>query len=116
METRYEDLNQDTVTTTAEAALVGRLNAAVLGVTSTTKEKKKVTGVMAKCANLGYLIGRLGGKTVFTFDMACLNAMLTFADLQIDVAVGETLALSHKSTSGGAPVSATLRYELETTP
>jgi hypothetical protein len=112
---RYEDLYRSSSTVGTEGALAGRLDPAVLGVTSVEGQVKKVTGIMAKCANTGYVVGRLAGTTVFTFDMACLHARQEFAPLDIPVPVGQTLALGHMSSSGTAAITATLQYELEGT-
>lgn len=109
---RYEDLYDAAAVVGTEQALVGRLDSSVLGVASTPDEVKKVTGIMGRCGNTGYLVGRLAGKTIVTMDLAVLNALTEFAPLEIAVPPGQTFALGEMSSSGTAACSATVRYEV----
>jgi len=113
-EVRYEDLYDAAAVAGTEQHLKGRLDSAVEGVTSTEDEHKRVTGFMGRCANTGYLIFRLAGRTVGTVDLAVMNALTEFAPLDIDVPVGQTLAVYEMSTSGTGSCSCTLRYEVGT--
>ena len=109
---RYEDLYDAAAVVNTEQHLLGRLDSAVAGVTSTASEHKKVTGFMGRCANTGYLIMRLAGKTISVLDLAVVNALTEFAALDVDVPDGQTLGVFEMSTSGTALCSVTLRYEV----
>ena len=109
---RYEDLYDAAAVENAEQHLKGRLDTAVDGVSSTAGEKKRVTGFMGRCANTGYLILRLAGKTLSTIDLAVMNALTEFSPLDVEVPEGQTLAVYELSTSGTAACSVTLRYEV----
>ncbi len=109
---RYEDLYDAAAATNVEQHLKGRLDTAVDGVTSTGAEHKRVTGFMGRCANTGYLIVRLAGKTLATIDLAVMNALTEFSPLDVDVPDGQTLGLFELSTTGTALCSVTLRYEV----
>jgi len=109
---RYEDLYDAAAVADAEQHLKGRLDTAVDGITSSAAEPKKVTGFMGRCANTGYLIFRLAGKTIATIDLAVMNALTEFAPLDIDVPPGQTLGVFELSTSGTALCSVTMRYEV----
>ncbi len=110
-ETRYEDLYAATTSTSVETLLAGRLDAAVQGVTSTEDEKKTVTGIIGRTANVGYLIIRLAARTVATIDLASLNGMSVPLPLNIPVPVGQTLGFSAKNSSGTALIAVTALYE-----
>jgi len=109
---RYEDLYDAAAVADAEQHLKGRLDTAVDGVSSTIGEKKRVTGFMGRCANTGYLILRLAGRTVSVIDLAVMNALTEFAPLDVDVPEGQTLSVHELSTAGTALCSCTLRYEV----
>ena len=111
---RYEDLHDAAAAVDSEQQLKGRLDSAVDGITSTDTEHKRVTGIMGKCANSGYLILRLAGLIKSTFDLTVLNALSGFAALDIEVPVGQTLAVYELSTTGTAICTVTLRYEVGT--
>jgi len=110
---RYEDLYDGAASETAEVALKGRLDSAVAGVTCPKGEKRRVTGLMGRTANLGYLVARLAGQTILTFGLEVLNVGLDFAPLDVDVPEGQTLAFYEKSTSGTGVCELTVRYETE---
>lgn len=109
---RYEDLYDSAASESVEVQLKGRLDSAVQGITCPGGEKRKVTGIMGRTANLGYLVARLAGKTVLTFALEILNVGVDFVSLDIDVPAGVTLAFYEKSTSGTGVCEVTVRYEL----
>jgi hypothetical protein len=108
----YQDLYDAAAVANVEQQLLGRLDPGVQGITSTESEKKRVTGLIGRCANTGYLIGRVGGQTLFTIDLAILNVLVWLLPLNIEVPVGQTLGLFEMSTSGTAACSVTAQYEL----
>jgi len=111
-EKRYEDLYDAAAVVGTEQPLLGRLDSAVTGVTSTTDEHKRVTGINGVCANTGYLIGRLSGVTKFVIGIATLNGLNQFAPLDIDVPVGQTLSVNEQSSAGIGACEVTLQYEI----
>jgi hypothetical protein len=111
-QTRYEDLYAGTCSETAESQLKGRLDPNVTGVTSTDKEKAKVTGILGRTSNAGYLVARLAGQTIATMDLGVLNDLVEFARLDVDVPVGQTFGLWAASSSGTAACAVTIRYEV----
>jgi hypothetical protein len=111
-ETRYEDLYDAAAVVGTEQSLVGRLDAAVLGITSRPDEVKRVTGLAGRCSNTGYLIARLAGKTVLTMGLATLNALTSFAALDIPVPVGQTLAFYEQSSSGTGACEVIIQYTI----
>jgi len=109
---RYEDLYASSMVVGTEKALAGRLDTAVAGVTSTEAEHKRVTGFLGRCANTGYAVLRLAGRTIATLDLAVMHVLTDFAALDIVVPVGQTLAVGMMSSTGTAAGSCTLRYEV----
>lgn len=111
MDIKYEDLYDAAAVVGTEQPLIGRLDSAVTGVTSTADDPRRATGLMGRCANTGYLIGRLAGKTVFTMDLAIMNALTDFAALDLEIPPGQTLSLYEQSSAGVALCSVTVRHE-----
>jgi hypothetical protein len=109
---RYEDLFDAAAVANAEQHLKGRLDSAVDGVQSTADEPKRATGFMGRCANTGYLIFRLAGKTVSVLDLAVVNALAEFAALDVAIPPGQTLSVHELSTTGTGSCSCTVRYEV----
>jgi hypothetical protein len=110
---RYEDLYAGEASESEEVQLKGRLDSALDGITCPGGEKRRVTGIMGRTANLGYLVARLAGKTLLTFALEVLNVAVDFAPLDIFVPEGQTLAFYEKSTSGAGVTELTVRYETE---
>lgn len=111
-EKRYEDLYASVCVVETEKPLVGRLDSAVAGVTSTADEHKRATGINGICANTGYLVGRLGSVTKFVIGIATLNGLAQFAPLDIEVPIGQTLSVHEMTSVGTAACEVTLQYEL----
>lgn len=96
----------------SDVAMVGRLNSALAGVVADQGKGAKITGLIAKSANLGYIVGRIGTETVFVADLVGLNANVGgIIPLDIDVPQGATFSLAHHSTSGTAVATASIFYE-----
>lgn len=113
MSVRYEDLFDAAAVVGTEQALLGRLDPAVAGVTCRRGEKVRVTGLLGRCANVGYLVLRLAGKTLAILDLAIVNVLTDFAAMDIDVPEGQTLSVGEMSTSGTGACSCTLRFEVQ---
>jgi hypothetical protein len=113
MSIRYEDLYDAAAVVGTEQALVGRLDSAVRGITCPSGEKRRVSGIIGRCSNTGYLVGRLAGNTLVTMDLAVLNGLVQCAPLDIEVPEGLTFSVGEMSTSGTGACSATLQYTTE---
>ena len=107
----FQELAAAACVANSDVALVGRLNTALLGVVAAGGAAAKITGIMLRCGEAGYLVGRVGSLTVFTVDMTIANAMLDFLDVDIDLKPGETFSLAAHSTASTGAAAATVRYQ-----
>jgi hypothetical protein len=96
------------VATTAESALANRLDTSIVSVTPPKGATWRIKGIVARSANVGYMVCRVAGKTVVTLDMASLHAMTEPLPLDIQVNGGEAFTMGHKSSSGTAAVAASV--------
>lgn len=106
-----EDLCSAAGVVGSEVPLVGRVDSSVLGITSIGSRKRTVKGILMRCANVGSLLGKLNGNTIFIADLATMNVMLQPLPVNVEVPVGATFALTQKSTSGTGAAGATVQTE-----
>ena len=98
------DLYTSVVAVGTEKALVNRLDTGITGVKSTATATRRVVGIIGRCANTGYIVGRIDQTPVITVDMSSLNAQTVPIPLDIAVPVGSELKFKAQSSSGTAAV------------
>jgi len=105
------DLYTSVMVVGTEKPLLNRLDTSIDGIKSNAETQRKIVGLMGRCANTGYIVGRVDGKPVATIDMATLNAMTSILPLEIDVPQGQSCTWMCQSSSGTAAAQLTVFIE-----
>jgi hypothetical protein len=91
----------------SDVGLAGRQDTAVLGVTSTSSDKRRVLGIAVSpgSGNAGYLVARLDQRVILTADLVVLGVLTQPLPLDVDIPTSATLKFSVHTTTGTAVCS-----------
>jgi len=111
MATRVLELTAAACVANGDVAMVNRRDAAVASLSAKDNVARRVKGLAGRTANLGFIVGLVGGNVAFTVDMATMNGQTAVKAVDIPVPAGKELAVYAHSTNGTAVATLDLVYD-----